>query len=152
MLDLDRRVVENAFYPQNFDDGGGNAAIDYLLQWPAQEGVWNNAQFRFEPVKGQSGTYLIRSAGASKQGKMYALRNDRLLSVDYDAKDRTAWFTFEQVEKPKIKAPYWEDETIFAENKLDAVATYLPYATEAEMLADKAYYATPGLCHRRSVT
>ena len=143
MLDLDRRVVENAFYPQNFDDGGGNAAIDYLLQWPAQEGVWNNAQFRFEPVKGQSGTYLIRSAGASKQGKMYALREGRLLSVDYDAKDRTAWFTFEQVEKPKIKAPYWEDETIFAENKLDAVATYLPYATEAEMLADKAYYATP---------
>lgn len=41
MLDIDRRVVRGAFYDQNFDDGGGNAAIDYLLQWPAREGVWN---------------------------------------------------------------------------------------------------------------
>ena len=143
MLDLDRRVVENAFYPQNFDDAGGNTAIDWLLQWPAQEGVWNNAQFFFEPVKGQSGTYIIRSAGATKKDKMYALQDGLLRSVSYDAANRAAWFTFEQVEKPKIKAPYWEDETIFAENKEAAVATYMPYASEAAMRADKDYFATP---------
>ncbi len=143
MLSLTCCVVENAFYPQNFDDGGGNASIDYLLQWPAQEGVWNNARFTFEPVSGQPATYRIRSLGASKAQKMYSLRNGRLLSVDYDAADRQAWFTFEQVEKPKIKSPYWEDETIFAENKEAGHATFMPYANEQEMLADTAYYATP---------
>lgn len=143
MLDLDRRVVANAFYTQNFDDGGGNASIDYLLQWPAQDGVWNNAQFCFEPVKGQTGTYIIRSVGKTKADKMYSLVNGQLKSVAYNAKDKAAWFTFEQVEKPKIKSPYWEDETRFAENKETGVATYLPYNNEQEMLADKAYYNTP---------
>lgn len=142
MLDLDRRVVENAFYTQHFDDGGDNAAIDYLLQWPAQEGVWNNAQFRFEPA-GQPGAWRILSASARKAGKMYALRDGRLRLVPYDAKDREAWFTFEQVEKPKIKSPYWEDETVFAENKELGAATFLPYASEQEMLSDADYYATP---------
>lgn len=142
MLDLQRRVVENAFYTQNFDDGGDNSKIDWLLQWPAADGVWNNAQFVFEPVKGNVGTYIIRSAG-KKKDKMYALRDGKLRVVAYDAADRAAWFTFEQVEKPKIKSPYWEDEAIFAENKEKGVATYMPYATEQAMLADKAYYDTP---------
>lgn len=142
MLDLQRRVVENAFYTQNFDDGGDNAKIDWLLQWPAADGVWNNAQFVFEPVKGNVGTYIIRSAG-KKKDMMYALRDGKLRAVAYDAADRAAWFTFEQVEKPKIKSPYWEDETIFAENKEKGVASYMPYASEKAMLADKAYYDTP---------
>ena len=38
---------------------------------------------------------------------------------------------------------YWENETIFAENKEPGHATYIPYASEQEMLADKAFYATP---------
>ena len=38
---------------------------------------------------------------------------------------------------------YWENETIFAENKEVGHATYMPYASEQEMLADKEYYATP---------
>lgn len=42
-----------------------------------------------------------------------------------------------------VKHPIWEDETVFAINKLPGVATYMPYASEAEMLSDKEYYATP---------
>ncbi len=38
---------------------------------------------------------------------------------------------------------YWENETIFAENKEPGHATYIPYASEQEMLVDKDYYATP---------
>lgn len=142
MLDLERRVVGNAFYSQNFDDGGDNAAIDWLLQWPAEDGIWNNAQFRFEPA-GAKGTYRIVSASPRKAGTMYALRDGRLRLVKYDAADRDAWFTFEQVEKPKIESPYWEDETRFSENKEPGVATLMPYADEAAMLADRAYYDTP---------
>lgn len=38
---------------------------------------------------------------------------------------------------------YWEDETMFAENKETGHATYTPYVSEAEMTADKEFYATP---------
>ena len=140
-IDLYTFAVENAFYGQNFDDGGGNASIDYLLQWPAVAGIWNNAKFRFEPVENSKGAYLIVSA--AKGDKMYALREGRMMLVEKNAADNTAWFTFEQIEKPKIAAPYWEDESMFAENKERAVATYMPYNNTAEMLADSAYYATP---------
>ena len=41
------------------------------------------------------------------------------------------------------RANYWENETIFAENKEPGHATYMPYASEAAMLADATYFATP---------
>ncbi len=142
-IDLFTFAVENAFYGQNFDDGGDNASIDYLLQWPATVGQWNNARFHFVPVPGEADTYVIQSANKGKQQNMYALRGGQLKAVPMNLQDQTAWFTFETVEKPKIQAPYWEDETIFAENKEPAVATYMPYESEQAMLADKAYYKTP---------
>ena len=140
-IDIFTFAVENAFYGQNFDDGGGNSAIDYLLQWPAVAGIWNNAKFAFEPVKGEKGKYHIVSKG--KADKMYSLVNGRMSLVPFNAEDKNSWFTIEQVEKPKIESPYWEDETIFAENKERGTATYMPYENEAAMLADAAYYATP---------
>ena len=151
MIDLTERAVEGAFYTQNFDDGGGNPAIDYLLQWTATVGVWNNARFRFEPVEevnGQQATdngraYRILSTSKHKAGKMFALRGNRMMLVDYDAADRSGWFTFAEVKKPKFTSPKWEDETVFGENKERTVATYMPYESEAAMLADAAYYATP---------
>lgn len=39
----------------------------------------------------------------------------------------------------------WEDETVFAINKENGVATYMPYPTEAAMMADSAFYAKPWL-------
>ena len=142
MISLTERAVQGAFYPQNFDDGGGNPAVDYLLQWPATPGVWNNARFRFEPVEGER-AYRILSTSKHKAGKMFALREGRMMLVDYNADDQSGWFTFAEVEKPKIESPKWEDETIFEENKERAVATYMPYESEAAMLADAEYYATP---------
>ena len=142
-IDLFTFAVENPFYGQNFDDGGDNASIDYLLQWGAVTGVWNNAKFHFEPVEEMPGAYIITSAAAKKAGTMYALREGRMMRVAFDAKDKQAWFTFEKVEKPKIESPYWEDETIFEENKEKGIATYMPYENEAAMMADKAYYDTP---------
>lgn len=131
MLDLDRRVVANAFYTQNFDDGGGNASIDYLLQWPAQDGVWNNAQFRFEPVKGQAGTYIIRSVGKTKAGKMYSLVNGQLKSVAYNAKDKAAWFTFEQVENPKSNPPIGRTKHALPKTKKPAWPPICPITMSA---------------------
>ncbi len=140
MLDLHRRVISSAFYIQNWDDGGGNQTIDYLLQWIGEAGVWTNNQFRFQPVVQQAGAYLIVS---NNKNLMYVVKEGRLILAPIDENNRTAWFVFEQVEKPKIDAPYWEDETMFAENKEAGVATYMPYANKAAMLADADYYATP---------
>ncbi len=42
--------------------------------------------------------------------------------------------------RPKV---YWEDETMFAENKETGHATYIPYRSTEEMLADKEFYDTP---------
>lgn len=46
----------------------------------------------------------------------------------------------ENAMRPKV---YWEDETRFEENKEKGHATYIPYVTEADMLADKEFYRTP---------
>ena len=37
----------------------------------------------------------------------------------------------------------WEDETFFAENKEKGHSTFIPYRTEADMLADGQFYKTP---------
>ena len=145
MTGLGEYALQNAYYAENFDDGGDNASIDYLLQWPAERGTWRNARFFFEPVSGQTDVYRLISAGAKGKGTMYALIDGRLKLVKYNAKDQRAWFSFEETEKPKFKQNEWEDETIFAINKEQGVATYFPYATEAEMVADKAFYDSPWL-------
>ncbi len=38
---------------------------------------------------------------------------------------------------------FWENETIFEQNKEKGAATMMPYGSEAAMKADKEYYATP---------
>lgn len=142
MIDLNDRAVSNAFYRQNWDDGGNNPSIDYLLQWPAEQGVWNNAKFRFTRA-GDGNAVIISSAS---KGNMYRLdEKGRLVAEPFDATDRSAWFTVEQVEKPKLQSPVWEDEKVFAINKLPGRATFYPYRTEAEMLADGDMLSTPWL-------
>ena len=74
MIDADVRTIGGAFYAQNFDDGGGNASIDYLLQWPAEPGVWNNAKFLFIPVEGEDGVYQIASANPAKSNFVYGAK------------------------------------------------------------------------------
>lgn len=142
-LNMRSFVIKNAFYVQNFDDGGDNPMIDYILQWPAEDGVWNNAKFTFESVKGQSNVYIIRSLGKKGINKMYVMSNGELKNVPYNPDNKDAWFSIEEVEKPQIQSNYWEDETIFAENKETTVASYLPYKDEKEMLRDVSYYKTP---------
>ena len=41
------------------------------------------------------------------------------------------------------RANYWENETMFAENKEPGHATYMPYPSEKAMLDDAEYFATP---------
>ncbi len=143
MLDANIRTVAGAFYNQNFDDAGGAPSINYLLQWPATPGVWNNAKFLFLPVEGEQGVYQIASANPTKKHYVYEAKNGRLMRVERATASKASWFRFVAVEKPKIEAPCWEDETIFAINKEKGHATYIPYTTVEEMRGDVGFYHTP---------
>ena len=143
MIDANTRAVGGLFYTQNFDDGGGNVSINYLLQWPAEPGVWNNAKFTFLPVEGEKGVYQIASANPAKSQYVYEAKGGRLLRVAKEAAGKESWFRFVAVEKPSIEAPCWEDEKIFAINKERGHATYLPYASIEEMHGDTAFYQKP---------
>ena len=139
-LSLGRHLIGGAFYDSHFDDGGDNKSITWLLQWTANPANPGNALMSLEPVKGQKGVYRIVSANKKK---MFRIDGNLMKIADTDEADKASWFTIEQVEKPKIASSIWEDETVFAINKLPGVATYMPYASEAEMKADADYYKTP---------
>ncbi len=47
------------------------------------------------------------------------------------------------INNPSADRHVWENETVFAINKLPGVASYMPYADEREMLADTAFWNTP---------
>ncbi len=147
MLDPDNRFINGAFYNSNWDDAGGNTAIKHLIQWPGA-GDFTNAKFHTLPVDGGK-AFVITSAN---KGNMYRLdKSGRLEAAPLDLNDHAAWFTAEIVEKPKIKSPIWEDEQIFAINKLPGRATFNPYASEAEMLADAEFLRTPWVTPKSTV-
>ena len=123
MTDPDKRAIYGAFYSQGFDG--------------------NRKRFVFTPAQGTKERLWVM-ADASKPDSMYAVAADgSLVTLAMNPADRNAWLEIEQVEKPRIGAPVWEDETVFAINKLPGAATMTPYASESEMKADKEFYATP---------
>ena len=135
-----KHMIEGAFFSTCLDDGGDNARITNLIQWPASPSNPGNALLRIQPVKGQTGVYRIESANKKL---MYVARDNKLTQADIDETVKESWWTIEQVEKPKIESPVWEDEAVFEINKLKAVPTFIPYATEAEMLADTDFRVKP---------
>lgn len=141
MIDVRQRAITNSYYPQSFDDGGNNASINYLLQWPAAYGQWTNARFYFLPVKGRKDVFQI--ASAQKPGEVYAVVDGHIKRIKAEGAGASSWFTFEAVEKPKFASNLWEDETIFAEHKERTIATYLPYPSAQAMLTDTAFYTRP---------
>lgn len=142
MAGVQDRVITNAFFNQSWNDGGQNPKATNLIQRTARKGTWDNAKFKFVRVDDGNAVVLVSSA----KDNMYKIgANGNLEAVPLDLNDTEAWFTVEQVAKPKIQSPIWEDESVFAINKLPGHATFYPYANEAEMLADTEMLATPWL-------
>lgn len=139
-----RHMISNSFYSSFFDDGGDNQRYDYFLLWSADPKNPRNSLLSIEPIDtkltGGKQYYRIISVG---RNKMYTMKGNEFKCVPIDDKDQNSWLTINEYEKPNIKGPVWEDETVFAINKLPGVATYLPYASEQEMTSDKEYYNTP---------
>lgn len=96
----------------------------------------------------------VRLIPSNKANWMAVCKEDGsivLVDAAKAGKDEAALF---MITETKVAAPasaqtavrekvYWEDETMFAENKETGHATYTPYGSEAEMTADKEFYTTP---------
>lgn len=102
-----------------------------------------NQRFFIEPVEGEEDVYQLY-AYPKNYGtvKAYLAVNAKGNVTRTTASSSTAtWFRFNPVgDSPKL---IWQDETFFEENKLPGHATYIPYATTAEMRGDTGYYAKP---------
>ncbi|MCQ2239699.1 MAG: DUF4981 domain-containing protein [Bacteroidaceae bacterium] len=107
--------------------------------------------FKFTPVAGNEDTYIIVPLNTPNVA-LHA-QNDKSLvfiPVEKAKNDQLAWFKVTDTKTitdshkvVKKDAPIWENETVFAINKLDGHATYMPYPSEQQMLSDKAFYDTP---------
>lgn len=104
---------------------GEENGSDELQKWKIVEGK-------------QQGEYTISPANVA--GKSYQIQIRQVASPE-SKNDKQMPVVKE--ETTDASAPIWEDETVFALNKLPGAATFMPYASETEMLADKAYYKTP---------
>ncbi len=96
----------------------------------------------------------VRLIPSNKANWMAVCKDDGsvvMMDADKAKNDEAALFI---ITETKVAAPasaqtaarekvYWEDETMFAENKEKGHATYTPYESEAEMVADREFYATP---------
>lgn len=96
----------------------------------------------------------VRLIPSNKASWMAVCKEDGsvvLENIDKAKKDDASLFI---ITETKVVAPasaqtvvrekvYWEDETMFAENKETGHATYTPYESEKEMMDDNEFYATP---------
>lgn len=105
--------------------------------------------------------WLIKPVGeyvqfvpSNKAQWVAACREDGTVALIDAAKAGQAKETLFRIKVTKVAAPsvggdkerqkvYWEDETRFEENKEVGHATYTPYNSEQDMLADKEFYHTP---------
>lgn len=78
-----------------------------------------------------------RGAGREAQFRLVRADDTSALNAERVARIERQWQMSSGV------GDKWENPHIFAENKEAGVATFLPYASEAEMTADADYYHTP---------
>lgn len=126
-------------------DGALNNSNDPLLY--TRNANNRNQQFIIEKVGNYVRLYLSLYDGYIKYYLAVANDGDVYLSPVYSDEDMTdsenMLFTMKEEAFALLANNYWENETIFGENKERGHATYVPYATTEEMLRDGAFYRTP---------
>lgn len=123
----------------------GGLAIDFALESKKYPLLWNvatnnaNQNISFTTVEGHDGYYQLSVTSGSKTYYLKAVKSSNMIITD-DASDEATYFTLQYT--GKSPSTYWEDQTIYEENKEPGHATYTPYASKEEMRAD-AFYKTP---------
>lgn len=119
-------------------------SLNNPVQWTATPSEVNQ-QFYIVPVDGEEDWFQLyahpRDYGQTKSFLAVNAKGEIVRSLQ--SSSTNTWFRFKQVtDVPRI---LWQDQSIFEQNKLPAHATYIPYATTAEMRADAERYAKPWL-------
>ena len=140
-----RRKSSDANWFQLYNPYAGKA-MDMALASAAQKPLlWDasydniNQQVSFVLVDSEKALYQITCN--SKNGTTYTLVADGAeVSMSTSPNSANSYFTLTEISPEYLPLPdYWEDETIFEENKEFAHATYMPYATTQDMRSDERY-------------
>lgn len=110
----------------------------------ALDGKNANQQVSFVPVEGQEGVYRIAYTTNNTTYYMAANSKGDTKMVE-DANDETTYFTLEYTDAYVPVYNDWENPKVFAVNKEEGHAAYLPYANTEALRADKARYDKPWL-------
>lgn len=103
-----------------------------------------NQQVTLVAVDGQDGVYQLQY---TYNGKNYyvSVSEDGSTIMTEDADDESTWFTLEGTDPYVVQKNDWENEKVFAVNKEEGHASYMPYANTAELHADAERYSKPWL-------
>lgn len=112
----------------------------YPLLWTVSAGN-ENQNVTFTSVENHAGYYQL---SVTKKWKTYYLKavESNYMELTQDATDEATYFTLQFT--GKSPSTYWEDQTVYEENKEPGHATYMPYASVEEMRAAD-FYKTPWL-------
>ncbi len=104
--------------------------------------TFNNQIIEFVTLNAEAGTYLLRSYDGERA---ICASASGILSLTENMSSAFCAFTLTEAEKPNVQTKYWEDSSIFEENKEAGHATYMPYPTTSAMRADAERYEKPWL-------
>lgn len=115
----------------------------YLLHWTSEPNN-GNQQLLIKEVDASDGIYQL--IWNQNQSMAVNVQSDDRLKLTDDLTSTTSQFTFEETtEQEQPVQNYWEDETVFEENKLAAHATFMPYASSKKVQADTNRWEKPWL-------
>lgn len=109
------------------------------LQWNSE--LYNpNQQLIFTLVDPENGLYQISCLKEKSTDVYYITVDNRKVMMSMNPTPENSYFTLTEVTPTNLPVPnYWEDETIFEENKEPGHATYMPYPDTKTLRADERY-------------
>ncbi len=124
-------------------DNNNNAAIKKVLQWDSNSGN-PNQQWKLTPVTGKTGWYNFSCASNLYQN-IYYDNNGNLIAALANPTADNQQFQIVKTNKKIVEkvANYWENQNIFEKNKEYTHATYIPYPSKEELMADVDFFNRP---------
>ncbi len=104
-----------------------------------------NQQVTLASVSGQDGVYQLQYTYYSGTDYYLMANETGSTSMTNDGTSEYTYFTLEPTDAPYVHKNDWENEKVFAVNKEEGHATYIPYPTTSALHADADRYNRPWL-------